>query len=250
MANATIYSIISVIIVSLVSLIGILTLVIKKKVLNKILFYLVSFAVGALLGDALIHLIPESVQDLPAQTVSILILAGILLFFILEKIIRWHHCHDMECENKDHVQPAGTINLVSDAIHNFIDGILIAASFLADIKLGITTSLAILLHEIPQEIGDFSILIHSGFKIKKAVWFNFLTALFAVLGTALVLIFRSSEALNISYLLPITAGGFLYIASSDLIPELHKKNQPIESIFQIIFLLVGIFVMYGLKFIG
>jgi zinc and cadmium transporter len=249
MANASIYSIVSVIIISLVSLIGILTLVIKKKVLNKILFYLVSFAVGALLGDALIHLIPESVENLSAQTASMLVLAGILIFFILEKAIRWHHCHNVECK-EEHTHPAGTINLISDSVHNFIDGILIAASFLVDIRLGVTTSLAILLHEIPQEIGDFSILINSGFKIKKAVLFNFLTALFAILGTVLVLVFKSSEALNINYLLPITAGGFLYIASSDLIPELHKKNQPVESIFQVVFLLIGVFIMYGLKFIG
>lgn len=245
--NSSIYSIISVIVISLVSLLGVLTLTINRKILKKIILYLVSFAIGGLLGDAFIHLIPESLEKINIDTVSILLLAGIVLFFILEKIIRWRHCHNTNCEEENHTHSVASINLISDSFHNFIDGVLIAASFLVDIRLGLTTSLAIFFHEIPQEVGDFGILIHSGFKVKKALLYNFVSALFAILGAIVILIFRTDFSTSINYILPITAGGFLYIAATDLIPELHKKNVMMENIFQVLFMLVGIGIMLLLK---
>lgn len=244
------YSIISVLIIGLISLVGVFTLGMKKQKLENILFILVSFAVGALFGDALIHLIPESFESLDSQTAGILIIIGIIIFFILEKFIRWHHCHDLECKDSEHIHPAGTINIVSDALHNFIDGILIGASYIISIPLGIATTIAVLLHEIPQEIGDFGVLIHSGYAVKKALLFNLLSALFAIVGLIIVLIVGAKLNDYINYILPITAGGFLYIAGSDLIPELHKEVKVSRSLAQLFAMVFGVGIMILLKFVG
>lgn len=235
------YAIVSVLVVSLISLVGIITLSIKNKTLNKILLYSVSFAAGSLLGDVFFHLLSKNTTVYG----SFLVLLGIILFFILEKIIRWRHCHMLT--TKEHQHPLSFVILAGDALHNFIDGLTIAASYLVDIKVGIATTLAIIFHEIPQEIGDFSALIYGGFSKVKAMLFNFLSALTAVLGAILVLVINNSNLTEI--LIPITAGGFIYIASSDLIPELHKELEIKKSILQLVFFIIGILVMFGLKFI-
>ena len=244
--NTWFYSIISVLIVSFISFSGILTLSIKKEKLKNFLIYFVSFSAGALLGDVFIHLLPEVIEEYN-QSISLIFiytLLGIFVSFILEKIICWRHCH-MPI-TKDHVHRFTWMNLWGDFFHNFIDGLTIAAGFLLSIPVGIATTLAVILHEIPQEIGDFGVLIYGGFKVKKALFLNFLTALSAVLGTTIGLLLNNKIDNLTLFLAPFAAGNFIYIASSDLIPELHKETKIKKSVIQIITFILGIGVMYGL----
>ncbi len=240
--NAWAYTFISVIFVSLLSLVGVFFLSLKESRLQKMLLFLVSLAVGGLFGDAIIHLIPESFEKLSGKlTAPVLLLAGILLFFIVEKVIRWRHCHIPTSEQ--HLHPVVFLNLIGDGVHNFIDGMLIGASYLVSIPIGIATTIAVVLHEIPQEIGDFGVLVHGGLSVRKAIFFNFLSALTAVLG-GLVILIVGPHVDNISlYLLPVTAGGFIYIAAADLIPELHVECGISISIRQVVFIALGIGLM-------
>ncbi|MFZ5365959.1 MAG: ZIP family metal transporter [Patescibacteria group bacterium] len=243
------YSITSVVIVSLISLVGVLSIVVGEKRTEKALLILVSFAAGGLLGDTFIHLLPEVAenQGLNLET-NLAILVGILTFFILEKFIAWRHCHIPT--SKDHPHPVVFMNLIGDGLHNFIDGVIIGATFVVSLSLGIATSIAVIFHEIPQEIGDFGVLIHGGFSKKKAIIFNFLSSLMAILGTIFVLSFGPRISGFSESLIPFTAGGFIYIASTDLIPELHKETRPQKSLVQLLGLLAGIGIMLGLKFIS
>lgn len=236
------YAIFAVILISVVSLVGVLSLVIAKKNFEKTIFFLVSFSVGALFGDAFIHLLPESFEKLPVLSASLFIIAGIMIFFILEKYIRWHHCHlnEGECHEAHHL---GTMNIIGDGVHNFIDGILVAASFLVSIPLGVATTTAIILHEIPSEIGEFGVLIHSGMKVKKALFYNFLSAAFAILGASLTLVIGANSARVTDYMIPIAAGGFIYIAGSDLIPELHTETKVSKTLLQLLGISLGIGIM-------
>ncbi len=222
--NSWIYIVLSISIVSLISMIGVFTLALGTEKLKKTLLFLVSFAVGGLFGDAIIHLIPESFEKIPSAPVaSFCILGGILIFFILEKFLRWQHCHIPA--SQEHAHPVATMNIVADSFHNMIDGMLIAASFLVSVPIGMATSIAVILHEIPQEIGQFGILVHGGVSVRRALLLNFLSALAAFAGAFIVFLIGSHAAEFSIYLLPITAGGFLYIAGSDLIPELHHGHE-------------------------
>lgn len=245
---AWIYSLISVIFVSLLSFVGVLFLAFKKEKLQKILLFLVSFAAGGLLGDAFLHLLPEAVEETGFNIeISLAILLGVLVFFALEKFISWRHCHIPT--SKEHPHPVVWMNLVGDGLHNFTDGMIIAASFLVNIPLGITTSLAVILHEIPQEIGDFGVLIHGGFSKNKALVFNFLSGLMAIGGAVLTLFLGTRFVQPVRLLIPFTAGSFIYIAGSDLIPELHKETNLKKSAFQLLGLILGIGVMLSLLLI-
>ncbi len=246
--NIWLITLLSVIIVSLVSFIGVLTLSFKEKYLQKILLILVSFSAGALFGDAFIHLIPEAIEELGlGLNIGLYILSGILIFFILEKFIAWRHCHVPT--SKDHPHPLGYMNLIGDAFHNFIDGLIIGASYLVSLPMGLATTLAVVLHEIPQEIGDFGILLYAGFSKTRALFFNFLSALTAILGAILALIIGSKIQNFAIILLPFTAGGFIYIAGTDLIPELKKYDKLSASLIQLLALIMGIFVMVLLTFL-
>jgi zinc and cadmium transporter len=239
----SLYAIFSVVIVSLISFVGILAVIFKKSKLQDLLFVLVSFSVGALFGDAFIHLLPQTFEKIPSPLLaSILIMVGILIFFSLEKYIRWHHCHleEKECEHNHHV---GTMNIVGDGVHNLIDGLLIGASYLVSIPLGIATTTAIVLHEIPSEIGEFGVLLHSGLSVKKAVFYNFLSAALAILGAAIALIVGTRISAFADFLIPVAAGGFIYIAGSDLIPELHTDTTFKNSVLQIFSIALGILIM-------
>jgi zinc and cadmium transporter len=238
------YSLSSVFLVSCISLIGLITFSIKEKTLRKILLYFVSFSVGGLLGDAFIHLLPESVKLNNDFFLSFYILLGIIVSFIVEKFIHWRHCHIPT--SIKHPHPFAIMNLIGDSVHNFIDGLIIGASYLISLQIGITTTLAVILHEIPQEIGDFGVLIHGGFKKKKALFLNFVTALTAVAGTVISLIIGSYAQNLTNFLLPFAVGSFIYIASSDLIPELHKETKPVKSFVQLVMLLLGIGIMFSL----
>jgi zinc and cadmium transporter len=233
---------ISVILVSLVSFVGLAFFSIKGKNADKILILFVALASGALLGGAFFHLLPESIS-LGIEKVSLFVIIGILIFFILEKFVHWRHCHLKNCK----VHAFAYTNLIGGSLHNFIDGLIVSAAYLTNISLGITTTLAIILHEIPHELGDFSVLVYGGFKKGKALFFNFLSALASVLGALIGYFFYSS--INKIYLLPIAAGSFIYIATTDLIPELHKKVKISESVLQFIFIIIGLALMWLLRFI-
>lgn len=235
------YTILSVILVSLISLVGFFVLPIKKEKLEKILVYVVSFAAGTLLGDAFIHLIPESYEkNHNALFVSLSILSGIISFFVLEKFIHWRHCHVVASEKHPH--PFSYVVLFGDIVHNFIDGLIIGASYLVSIPVGIATTIAVIFHEIPQEVGDFGSLLFGGFSKKRALLLNFLTALAAILGAIIVLVFRNIVNLS-DFLIPFAAGGFVYVASADLIPELHKNTEVRKSMLQLISFVLGIGLM-------
>lgn len=246
MINTWIYAIISVTFISLLSFLGLIGLSIKETTLRKLLLILVSTAAGALLGDVFIHLIPEmATSGIISLYSSFGILLGILVFFILEKVICWRHCHVPT--SKDHPHPLGIMNLIGGGLHNFTDGVMVAVGFLTSPSLGWATTLAIIFHEIPQEIGDFSVLIYAGFTRKKALFYNFLSACFAIFGTIATLIIGLRITNLHSILIPITAGGFIYVASSDLIPELKKEEGLGKSAIQLAGLSFGIFIMWLLK---
>src|SRR3989339_614125 len=236
------YALISVTIVSLISLVGIFTLALNRDILQKIILYLVSFAVCALFGDAIIHLMPEAYETFgKGLPTALMVILGIFIFFVLEKFIRWRHCHDGHCD--EHLKPVVYMNLFGDAVHNFIDGLVIAASYSVSIHLGIATTIAVILHEIPQEIGDFGVLIHGGLSVKKALFFNFLSALTSIIGAVLFFLVGDFLGNFRMALIPVTAGGFIYMAGSDLIPELHHDERPIRSLLQIFFIALGVGIM-------
>jgi len=239
-----IYSLLSVFIVSLIALVGIATLSVKVDKLKKFLIYMVSFSAGALMGDAFIHLLPELAEEGLTLNYSITILAGVLIFFSLEKVVHWRHCH-MPI-TKSHIHPFAYMNLIGDSLHNFIDGLIVAGSYLISIPAGIATTIAVILHEIPQEIGDFGVLVHGGFTKGRAIFLNFITALTAVLGAIFALVLSSYVPNIEGYLISLAIGGFLYIAGSDLIPELHKETKISVSLIQILTFILGIIVMMAL----
>ena len=252
------YSILSTLIVSLMAFVGVLTLSIKKKWLEKALFILISLSAGGLLGDVFFHLLPELVEKEGGFTsnIAIMILTGIVGFYILEKFVIWHHHHNLETpddhENHEHVHThsLGIMNLAGDAFHNLLDGMIIGASFMISPVVGFSTTLAVILHEIPQEFGDFGVLIHSGFSVRKALFFNFLSGLVAVFGAVLVFYIGGYSETFSQYLIPLAAGSFIYIAGSDLIPELKKELGLKNSILQLLALIVGILIMFAMLELG
>ncbi|HVN67736.1 MAG TPA: ZIP family metal transporter, partial [Candidatus Sulfotelmatobacter sp.] len=235
--------------VSLMGFAGAITLPLKSENLKKIVLFLVSFSAGALFGDAFIHLLPEAVKEAGfTPAVSISLLAGILLFFILEKFIFWRHCHVPT--SAEHPHPFAWMNMFGDALHNSIDGMVIAGSFIAGPALGLATTIAVVLHEIPQEIGDYGVLVHGGFERITALVLCFIVQLTAFIGAIIILLLNLKVADLTTYLLPFTAGGFIYIAGSDLIPEMHKELGAKRSLVQFLALLLGIILMFSLLFTG
>jgi zinc and cadmium transporter len=238
----------SVFAVSLIAFIGVLSLSVSRELLNKVVFALVSFAAGAMFGGAFLHLLPKTAELFGfGTTAGMYILSGIVSFFIIDKYIHWHHHHFREEECDDCAEPFTYMILIGYAFHNLIDGIVIAGSYLAGVSVGLATTLAVALHEIPQEIGDFGVLIHGGFSVKKALGYNFLSALTAVLGAVLVLgVTRNVAGLN-AFLLPFAAGGFIYIAGTDLLPEFKEETGGMRSAVQMATFILGIAAMYLLK---
>jgi zinc and cadmium transporter len=229
----------SVLLVSSVSLIGILFLALRKESLEKLQLILVALATGGLLGGAFFHLLPESFESISnLRVISVLITFGFLLFFILERFLHWHHNHTSGF-TENQVKPFGALSLISDSFHNFLDGLLIAAAFSYSFEIGIATTFTVLMHELPQEIGDFGILIHAGYTRKKALFFNFLSACTAFAGAFIFLLIGNTMADLARYVLPFAAGGFIYLAAADLIPELHTEKIPHRSVIQFMALLLG-----------
>jgi len=218
--SALIYIIIATVLVSLISFIGVLTLALRKQFLHRYMGLLVSFAAGAILAAVFFDLLPEAFEMLGNFT---FVLVGIGLFFILESAIHWHH-HGTECSH--HAKhPVVFLNLIGDAMHNFLDGVLIAGAFLLNIGAGISTTIAIALHEIPQEIGDFAILVRGGLSRSRALLMNFLSALFSLVGGIVGFLFITKLEGALPYVISLAAGGLLYIATTDVLPELHKEKS-------------------------
>lgn len=241
------YSLVAVTAVSALSLIGLIALSFREAFLRKILFLLISLAIGALLGDAFIHLLPEAFEEAGTTATAIFVLAGILSFLMLEKFLHWHHSHGDESSDEHvRVHPLGRLVIVSDSVHNFVDGIAIGAAFLVSPEIGIATTIAIALHEIPQEIGDFGLLLHAGYSRTKALLMNFLSALTAFAGIGIAFwLAQTSEAL-IPLIAAFTAGNFIYIALADLVPELHKTVGGKRSVAQFLVIIAGLGMMIGL----
>lgn len=232
------------------SLVGALVLTLRTSFVSKVLLHLVSFATGAILGTVFLHLLPEVMEHAGDPLLgSMLILGGMILAFGIEKFIHWHHCHSTEHDEVDghHTHPLGALILIGDGIHNFIDGMLIVSSFAVSVPVGIATTLAVILHEIPQELSDVSLLLHSGFSRSKAILWNSISACTAIGGAVLALFFESTIE-GVEYvLLPIAAGNFLYIATTDLIPELHRETRFSKSVQQVFLVMLGIVLMYCLS---
>jgi zinc and cadmium transporter len=245
--NVLAWSVGATLIVSLVSLIGLFGLALKTNILDRILFLLVGLSAGALIGDAFLHLIPEAVAGGSTELTFLFIIIGFSFFFLIERVLSWQHCHK---HGKCNEHSFSQMNLIGDGVHNFIDGLVIAASFAAGKEIGIATTTAVLVHEIPQEIGDFGVLVYGGFSKAKALFTNFLYALTAIVGAIVGTFLVSTVGQMNAFLLPFAAGGFIYIGASDLIPELHKEPKLNKSILAFAFFLVGIIAMYMLKVLG
>ncbi|MEM2338208.1 MAG: ZIP family metal transporter [Candidatus Bathyarchaeia archaeon] len=240
----------SVTIVSLIAFVGLIFAGMREERLNRITMLLVGFASGTLIGGAFLHLLPEALtSEGDASTVFFYVIAGIIVFFALEKFFYWRHCHEKECPTHAFVY----LNLIGDGIHNFIDGMIIAAAYFVSAasgsyRLGFATTVAVLLHEIPQELGDFGVLIYGGLSRKRALAFNFVSAVTAIVGALLTYFLASMQSIE-TFLVPFAAGGFIYIAATDLMPELHKKAHARESLTQFFLILLGIGLMALLKMV-
>jgi len=244
-------------------------LLIKDEYQRKILPHTVSFAIGALLGAALLALLPHAItvnENVDFHDLGLTILIGLLGFFLLEKMVLWRHCHSSHCEVHSPIElhkssevhshephshshshdkdASGTLIIIGDAVHNLVDGVLIAAAFMTDIDLGIVTALAVAAHEIPQEIGDFAILLNSGFKRGRALLFNVLASMATLLGAIIAYYSLQTMQHVLPYILAIAASSFIYIAVADLIPGLHKKTELIETLKQITLIGLGVVTIY------
>jgi zinc and cadmium transporter len=220
----------------------------QRTRLKQIIFVMVSLAVGSLFGDAFIHLLPEAFEKFEAKVEATLyVLTGIFLFFILEKFLLWRHQHTLQTSHPIHA--VGYMNLFADGVHNFIDGTIIGASYLISLPVGIATTLAVIFHEIPHELGNFFVLLYAGFTKTRALFFNFLTGLFAILGTFVALSVGSKVEHFSLLMLPLAAGGFIYIAGSDLVPELNKEIGVSKSLVQLAAIATGVGLMLLLSLV-
>jgi zinc and cadmium transporter len=212
-------------------------LLFPERARKKLVPFLISYATGTLLGAAFLGMIPAGLERAPAAAVMATVLAGVVLFFVLEKLVLWRHCHDAECNVHGRAAP---LILIGDAFHNFVDGVVIAAAFLASIPIGIAASLAVIAHEIPQEVGDFAILLDSGYGRTKAFLLNGLSGATTLPGAVAAYFWLGETRDAVPYVLAVSAASFIYIAAADLIPDLHRQVAPAASLRQIVLLLAGI----------
>ncbi len=239
-----VYAIISVIVVSLISLLASLPLLIKKEISKKTLFILLSGSVGVLLATVFMDLLPEAIHDGYNLTIALYILSGFLVMFVLEKFVHMHHKGEEKHLAHGHAYHIVPVNLVGDAVHNFIDGVIIAASFSVNVSVGIASTISIIFHELPQELADISVLLYSGLSKKKALMFNLLSAGSAIIGTILGLMFVSRIEGFTHFMIPFAAGNFLYIAATNLLPQLHRDCEVKDTILHLIAIIVGISIIY------
>jgi zinc and cadmium transporter len=232
------------VIIVLLSLVGSIGLLTQIKRFKLDLMPLVSLSAGTFFGGAFLHLLPEALEVSEASSVLLSVMIAYIAFLSIESLLHWHHCH----QDDHHTHSFGYINLLGDGVHNFIDGLVLATAFVTDFKLGVATAIAIAVHEIPQELSDFGVLIHAGFAKKKALMLNFLVAMSVVVGAVVGYLIGDTEKF-IAVLIPFAAGGFIYIATSDLIPQIKNKESLRQNVTYISFFIVGILIMYGLTFL-
>lgn len=244
------FALLSTLIISLLAVVGLIIFIIKKDHLNQLLIYLISFSAGALFGNVFFHLIPEISEETGFNlNLGFFLIGGIIFTLILEKIIRWRHIHLLPEEKKISARPVALMNLWSDFFHNLLDGMAIISAYSLNFATGLATTLAVVFHEIPQEIGDFAVLVYGGLKAKKATILNFLTALSAILGVFLAYFFGQRADHFFFYLAAFVAGNFVYIAGSDLIPELHRETKISKGLIQVGAFGLGVVVMFLLTFL-
>jgi zinc and cadmium transporter len=236
--------ILATVVTSLVSLVGIFSLWCKKNLLKKIIINLVALSAGALLSGAFFHLIPESLESLTSTAVFTYVIIGFVLFFLMERFLYWHHCHKGKCD----VHPMSYLILIGDGIHNLVDGVIIGMSFIVSIPFGVITTLLIIAHEVPQELGDFGVLVYSGFGKGKALFTNFTAQLTSILGGVIGYFLSTLIEGAIPFVLPFAAGGFIYISASDLVPQLHKEAELKKSLSSFAYFILGILIMLAIKF--
>ncbi len=242
--NTLLLIIIATLIDGIAAFIGAVTLSLKKETLGKLLSALVAFSAGALIAGAFFHIMPESLEEgVEPMHLFMIVIFGFAVFFIFEKFLFWHHCHKGECD----VHPYTYLILFGDGIHNFIDGLIIAASFLVDTGFGIVTTFMIISHELPQELGDFAVLVHGGMKTGKALVYNFISQLTAVLGGIVGFFIGTSVQEFVPFILPFAAGSFIYIGASDLVPQLHNEKSLKKSLVSFALFIVGVLLMLGMK---
>ena len=239
-------------IVSLLSLVGVFALSLKERTLHSILFVLVAFSAGTILGAVYFDLLPEAMELVGESVAAVYITLGFTVFFFLERFIYWYHGHghesDISAEMPDRTtaKSFAYLNIIGDGIHNFVDGMIIAASFLVGFSVGLATTIAVIFHEFPQEMGDYGILVYAGFKRGKALLINFVVALTVVLGGLSAALFIEMVEAFSGLLIALSAGGFIYLAASELIPELHKEKSLKKSVIQFIFFILGITLIWSL----
>jgi zinc and cadmium transporter len=230
---------------SAIALVGSVTLILRESTLKKLLLPLVSFAAGSLVGGALFHMIPASLTSMSVMTTFVWVAAGFLVFFALEQFLHWHHCHR---ELADCKKPLTYLILVGDGLHNFVGGFAIAGVFLVDVRLGIAAWIAAAAHEVPQELGDFGVLVHGGWKKRTALLFNLLSGLTFLVGGLAAYV--ASLQLDVRWLVPLAAGNFLYIGASDLVPEVNKARSLGASIIHLALFALGLGLLYAIAVIG
>jgi len=237
--------------ISLLGLTGGFALLYREKWAKSISKYLINFAVGAMLGVVFLDILPETLNLVPSSSILMYSLIGIITFYLLEKTLFWYHHHSMEqIWHKNHtaeekIHPVGFLIMLGDALHNFIDGLIIGAAFLTNFALGMTTSIAVLFHELPEEVGIFAVLIHAKFKRTKIIVYNIAAQLCAVIGALVGLLYLPLFSKNLTAaVLAFAAGSFIYIANTDLLPETHREKEPVKSLVQIVLLLIGVLTIW------
>ncbi|MGE0159876.1 MAG: ZIP family metal transporter [Gemmatimonadales bacterium] len=233
------------VLMSAIALVGSLTLFLSERTLGEILLPLVSFAAGSLVGGALFHMLPAALMSMDDRTALGWVAVGFLFFLAIEQFLHWHHCHRASAECR---KPLTYLILIGDGLHNFLGGLSIAGVFLVDVRLGIAAWLAAAAHEVPQELGDFGVLIHGGWKRSSALLFNLLSGLTFLVGGLVA--YSASLRFDVSWLVPVAAGNFLYIGASDLVPEVNKAHSFGANVVHFAMFAAGLGLLYGLAALG
>jgi zinc and cadmium transporter len=232
-------------VVSGAALLGSTAILLLGKRAERAAIWFLAFAIGTLTGSAALHLLPEALEIRPAEEVMLLFLGGIVLFITLERVVRWRHTHDHdEQHGHDHLRAPAELILWGDALHNFTDGIVLGVAFSVSPQLGLIATIAVFAHEVPQEIGDFSVLLASGMSRRRALLLNYLASTTVILGTIVAWLWSSAMSATVGWLLPIAAGGFVYIALADLVPSLHHRRGRWAAVGQIALIILGVAVIY------
>ena len=246
------YPIVSVIIVSLISVVFAIPFLIKKRISKRVLLFLLSLSVGVLLATVFVNFLPEAVSHNYTLGLALNLFLGFLLMFVLEKLVHYHH--SKRAENEDyghgHAYSLAPVNLIGDGIHNFIDGLVIAGSYAVSTTLGIAATISIIFHEVPQEIADFGVLLYSGLSKKKALIFNFLSATTAILGTVFGLLLAGSLQGFNEFIIPFAAGNFIYIAASNLVPQLHRECSILDTLIHVAAMILGVAIIVVITIFG